>query len=216
VQDLFDRWHDAETAEGAWLAVLPHAARGGPPPVEFLAADGSVVKRIAAREAGSFITASLSGAEPDREWLDESRAVLAGATVTALWLASSPTVPELSSWEGDDDAATAVTLDDGTVEVEVCDGSDDYLDEPEQQARDLVEERLEATLGERAAGRAVVEATPRALPATIDGRAETFVLIAAAGAWAAAWRDRRTELHIIVSGAGEPPAQLDLVPFRLA
>ena len=225
VQDLFDRWHDAETAEGAWLAVLPHEGRGGPPPVEFLAADGSVIKRVTTdRGLGTFATLTFSagGLDPDaaqrdhrQEWLEESRAVLARASVTALWLADSPAVPELSSWQGDDDGATAVTLSDETFEVEVLDGRDDMVDEPEELARDRVEQLLVPQLGERAAGRAVVEATSQALPGSIDGRAETFLLIAASGAWAAAWRDRRTELHVLVSGPGEPPERLDLVPARI-
>jgi hypothetical protein len=217
VQDLFDRWHDAETAEGAWLAVLPHQDRGGPPPVEFLAADGSVVKR-AVRRRGDFVVAlAYSADDPaaERDHHQESRAVLARASVTALWLAGSPTVPELRSWRGDDDGATAITLDDGTVEVAVLDGRDDMVDEPEQRALDALEQRLVPELGDRPAARAVVQATPRALPVSVEGREETFVLVGAAGAWAAAWRDRRTELHITVSGAGEPPSRLELIPARI-
>jgi hypothetical protein len=101
------------------------------------------------------------------------------------------------------------------LEVEVLDGTNEMLDQPEEQARDLVEQRLQVELGRRGAGRAVVEAPLRRLPATIQGRAETFSLIAAAGQWAAAWCDPHTDLHVTVSGAGDPPPSLDLEPARL-
>ena len=43
VQDLFDAWHDGVVGDGAWLCALPHAARGGRPPVTFLDRSGEPV-----------------------------------------------------------------------------------------------------------------------------------------------------------------------------
>jgi hypothetical protein len=225
VQDLFDAWHEAATADGAWLAVLPHEARGGAPPVEFLAADGSVVGRVDDDPEDNVLgylhlyanprqptPAQVEAAlEHERE---QRREVLARASVTPLWPAAHPTAPTLRGWEGEH-AVTEITLGDDTLEVEVFDGTDDPLDEPDERARDLVEQRLRNELGRRGAGRAVVEAPLQALPATIQGRTETFALIAAGGHWAATWWDPRTELHITVTGTGDPPPSLHLEPARL-
>jgi len=67
VQDLFDAWHDADVAEGAFLAVLPHPARGGPPPVVFTDADGARVLPRECPQTDTFESWVTFGAV-DPEW----------------------------------------------------------------------------------------------------------------------------------------------------
>jgi hypothetical protein len=74
----------------------------------------------------------------------------------------------------------------------------------------VVETRLDWRLGRRGAARAVVEAELRGLPGSIEGRPETFALVAAEDTWVAVLRDQRQALEITVAGPGEPPPRLEL------
>jgi hypothetical protein len=226
--DLHDRWHDATVAGALWLCALPHGNRGGYPPVVFRDAAGAeVAQPDAAPQAGPWLSVSLTssgeGPEPtaaelaalQREWAAEAAAedarVLDGARVPVLWDDALGAAPALGTYD-DDDAATTIELCAGeATRVETRDGSDWPLDDPEREARDLLEQAVAMRGGDaRAAGRAALEAVATALPATVEGRDEAFLLVTGGDAWVAVWADRRTHLEIRAGGAGAPPARLDL------
>lgn len=217
VQDLRDAWHDAMTGHGVWLCVLPHAARGGTPPVVFTDAAGAEVAlpepepKPRSGEPWTTFSVGASGGgeaqEPEPQPTDAE--VLARARVPALWDDAFGAEPELRGWSGDD-RADGLTLAHAEVEIETEDGGDWPIDDPEREALDLVEQRLAPLLGARPAGRRAIEAAVRPLPATIDGRPETFALADAGDLWVAVWVDPRSRLQVRAGGAGAAPARLDL------
>jgi hypothetical protein len=56
VQNLYDVWHEGLVGGGAWLCVLPHAARGPLPEVDFRDAAGQPVAPPAREPAEEFFT----------------------------------------------------------------------------------------------------------------------------------------------------------------
>jgi hypothetical protein len=229
VEDLRGGWHDARVVEDVWLCALPHGGRGPAPRVEFTDALGAVVAppARAGEDEGDgepWMTLSVelpgieaSGAELEalqRRWAAEAAArdaaVLAGARTPVLWDDALGTAPALSSYD-DDDAATSISLVCGrtTVETEITEPG--LLDDPEREARDLLEHHLWRPDGDlRATALAVMDAVPTPLPTTLDGQDQTFLLLTGGGGWAAVWADPRTGLRVQVTGDGDPPARLDL------
>jgi hypothetical protein len=221
VQDLFDVWHDGVVGEGAWLCVLPHPARGGLPPVRFRDAAGRDVRLAPqSRPEGLSFGVELSGepltdaqrAQWQSEYAAEQRRVLATAGVPPLWPAGAP-APALDGWgwSGDDDDAPADSLDFAHGALRVSIATEEYPDEPAGSAREQLERQLQSRLGDRAAGRAVLEASETSLPGTIDGEPVTFALIAGGGRWVAVWVRRRDGLTVTVTGEGIPPQRLEMV-----
>jgi len=204
VQDLYDAWHDGLVGRGAWLCVLPHAARGPLPQVVFGDAAGQpvapppgeeplgrtfVVELVA--DPGADAAAYLE-AERQRE-----RQVLANAASLLLWPPDARP-PALSGWSND---GSGVKLENDELTVAV-DATDVFTG-----LERLLEERLR--LGDqRLAARTVLDAVRSKLPARVRGRKATFDAIAAGGAWAAL-RDPT----IAVSGVGPLPECLVLDPI---
>lgn len=211
VQDLFDAWHDAAVADGWWVALLPHPARGGVPPVVFLDGDGAEVEPPVPepRERADTVWASYSVGDvaSDFDPAAWQRELLRDARVPVLWDDALGTDPEPSGGED------RIELLAGDTSVDVADGGEWSIDDPEREARDLLEQHLWHRAGRRAAGRAAIEATPRPLPATIDGHDQTFLLLEGGGAWVAVWADARTRIDIRVRGTGPAPERLDLRRF---
>jgi hypothetical protein len=202
VQDLYDVWHDGLAGRGAWLCVLPHAARG-PLPVVFRDAAGRPVVPPAPDPRTALATLTLVS-EPSQDlagWQAAERAherrVLETAASLLLWPPDAAP-PSLSGWSNE---GSGVTLESDELTVSV-DATDVFA-----SLEDLLEERLRAVLGdERLVARTVIEAVRSKLPAHVRGRRATFDAIAGGGAWAAL-RDPT----IAVSGIGPLPDRLVLV-----
>jgi hypothetical protein len=163
VEDLFGAVHRAQVANGVWLCVLPHRARGGDPPVTFRSAEGRLIEaqasaegevsRLVLRVPASDGPFDLAAVEHERE--REARRVLAGATVPALWPEGAPP-PRLIGWAGEDDAADGVTLSAGDLAVEVR--REQWIESPGIEAADRLERMIGGVYGRRPAARMVIEA----------------------------------------------------------
>ena len=206
VQDLYDAWHDGLVGRGAWLCVLPHAARGPLPEVGFRDAAGRPVAPPPASEpaAESFTVElvadpSADAAESLAAERQRERQILDNAASLLLWPPdSSP--PSLSGWSNH---GSGVELESDELTV-VVDATDVFTG-----LEELLEERLRTVLGdERLAARTVLDAVRSKLPARVRGRNTTFDAIAGGGAWAAL-RDPT----IAVSGIGPLPERLVLDPI---
>jgi len=215
VEDLFGAFHRAQVAEGVWLCVLPHRARGGEPPVTFRTAEGGLIG-VEAPESGQLSRVVLATEACDQPFDDaaferqrerEAERVLAGASVPALWPEGAPE-PRLIGWAGEDDAAHAITLSSGDLAVELR--RERWIESPGIAAADQVERMLTGIYGRLPAARMVIEAPVSELAGSVDGLAQTFALIAAGGAWAAVLRNERERLTVLVTGRGDPPTRLDL------
>jgi hypothetical protein len=224
VQDLQDAWHDATVAGELWACVLPHARRGGTPPVVFTDAHGAEVAPAGEPEPGGvFLTVALD--DPGDDWAFDAEAaaaetaerdarVLRDARVPVLWDDALGTDPRLGQYGGGDTAASSVELRHGDTSVEVTDRRLP-LDDPERVARDILEQTLSHRGDARAAGRAALEAIATSLPATTDaGPEQAFLLLTGGGLWVAVWSDQRGRLDIRIHGTGTPPPRLDLTDRR--
>jgi hypothetical protein len=198
VQDLYDAWHDGLVGRGAWLCVLPHAARGPLPEVDFRDAAGQPVMPPAIEPAGEPLVVELvaSTAAPLAAEGERERQVLAAAASLLLWPPDAGP-PSLSGWSHD---GSGVQLENDELMVAV-DATDVFADLGE-----LLEEQLRTVLDDdRLAARIVIDAVRSKLPARVRGRDTTFDAIAGGGAWAAL-RDPT----IAVSGIGPLPERLVL------
>jgi hypothetical protein len=207
VQDLFDVWHDGLVGRGAWLCVLPHPERGPSPPVVFRDAAGQPVTARAASNDYERVAAIGLAADPGFDfdvWKAEERAserrVLEEAKVPLLWPADAAGPPTLSGWS---DAGTQITLERPELSVTIASG------ELMVELADLLQERVQAQLGERAAARAALEAVPSKLSVRVLGRSLRFDAVSAGGAWAAL--RERSDPAIALSGDGPLPMDLHLV-----
>jgi hypothetical protein len=203
VQDLYDSWHAGLVGRGAWLCVLPHAARGPLPEVDFRDAAGQPVAPAPVSETASESFTVELVADPSADaaaWLgaeqQRERQVLENAASLLLWPPDAG-IPTLSGWSND---GSGVELENDEVMVAV-DATDLFADLSE-----LLEERLRTWLGDqRLAARIVTDAVRSKLPARVRGRNTSFDAIAGGGAWAAL-RDPT----IAVSGLGPIPERLVL------
>ncbi len=210
VQDLFDVWHDALIADGAWLCVLPHGDLGPPPPVRFRDGAGAEIE-LAAEPRQQWMSVGLEALPGsfdreafERDEAEERRSVLARAPFKPLWPPDAGE-PELSGWgwTGEAGPVDDLTLTGGDLSVRVCHGVG--VDFANVAVRQELERTLENT---REAARAVVEAEPLEVPGQVGTRKAGFTALAARGRWVAVWNG--PGFDVVVSGAGEPPARIEL------
>src|SRR4051794_16149860 len=206
VQDLFDVWHDAQVAEGAWLCVLPHASQGPRPPVVFRDAAGAQIQSPPEEQSGCSLSFGMSAAElrddPEAEE-NERRELLARMTVEPLWPPDTQTVPEVVSWSYTPTEVHDVTLSDGVLSVRA---SSWRLGDGAAEAREALEHELGSS---RDVARALLDAQPFELRLKVSGRMTRFTALVALGRWAAAGQ------FVVITGFGALPEDLELRRFRL-
>ena len=218
VTDLRDAVHEAQVGGGAWLCVLPHDALGGPPPVRFLAEDGTEVLRLGADAPPAaeedvplaWVTLPAVDAPEAYELDDEDRAVLAAAPVPPAWPAQLPGPPALGGWTGEPPDLGGIDLHAGGAELSI--GTDVLWDTPPVAAREALRARLDDGRAAREVARLLLDAAPLRLPGRLPGRAAEvqFTGLAAGGAWAVVLA---SPVEVLVSATGPVPERLDLEPF---
>lgn len=201
VQDLWDCWHPCRLGGGAWIGVLPHPDRGGPPAVVFRDASGAEIAD----------PATVAADDGPAGWTGEERAKIKRAVVPALWARELPGRPRLTGWgEGSSGSGlTSLTLSGGGVEVTLRMIRNAEWD-LEASARDALESALGWDEGRRAAARIAIDAAVLDLSVTMNGKAVAAAAVSGARRWVVVAVDQPPTVAVHVSGSGAPPATMTL------
>jgi hypothetical protein len=207
IQDLRDEWHEAEVIEGAYLAILPHGPRGGPPPARFFDAQGGDVDLEPPTRRGwqqtSWTDEQGRPIEPPSHE-ERLRRQLEQLEVEPVWAAELQPDPR----------PTAVW---GSNEVLLQAGGDrvwtertDEVPDGDTNSRDALEGIAAASLGDREGGRAALDAEALSeLEASHAGQSiRTLSAVRSQGFWAATLYDDAGRLLMTACGKGPAPRRL--------